>query len=198
MRRISFVLGVALLFSLGTGCVERRYVITTDPPGAAVYRNDEFIGNTPVDDTFVYYGNYNFTIRREGFATQQIRQDICTPWYQYWPLDFVSEVLWPFHVEDVRYFHYALQPLPPPNIPALLDRGQGLRNEGRTLAPRHPEPQAVRPAPAGVAGPPTAVTPIPPTAAPPPGIGTPLPAPAPVAPAPGAALPPAGSLPNPI
>ena len=142
MRRIGSILAVATLAGLMTGCVERRYVITTDPPGAAVYRNGEFIGNAPVDDPFVYYGNYHYTIRKEGFATLQINQDIKTPFYEYWPLDFVSENLVPFHIEDVRYLHYQMQPLPPPNIPALLNQGQNLRNEGRTLAPKHPQPPA--------------------------------------------------------
>src|SRR5581483_5232398 len=45
-----------------TGCVERRYVITSDPPGAIVYCNGRQIGATPVDDHFIYYGKYDFTL----------------------------------------------------------------------------------------------------------------------------------------
>ncbi len=162
MKRMRAILCVAMLTAVAVGCVERRYVITTDPPGAAVYRNGEYIGNTPVDDPFLYYGNYHFTIRKEGFATQQVNQEITTPFYEYWPLDFVSEVLVPYHIEDVRYLHYQLQPLQPPNIPALLSQGQNLRNEGMTLTPKHPQPT-----PAPGTPPAAPVTAVPATLSPP-------------------------------
>jgi len=52
-----------------TGCVERRYVIYTDPPGAMVLRNGQTLNATPVDDHFVYYGKYKFTIFADGYET---------------------------------------------------------------------------------------------------------------------------------
>ena len=88
--------------ALCTGCVEQRYVITSDPPGAAVYRNGNLIGYTPVDDTFVYYGKYHFTLVKDGYETLQVDQDIAGPVYEYPGLDFVSEVLYPFNLRDVH------------------------------------------------------------------------------------------------
>src|SRR5438046_8549070 len=83
------------------GCVERRYVIESDPPGALVLVNGQPIGTTPVDGYFVYYGNYNFTLIKDGFQTKQVSQRIASPWYEYTPLDFISENLYPGKLEDV-------------------------------------------------------------------------------------------------
>ena len=41
-----------------------------------VFRNGVPIGPTPVDDQFVYYGNYHFTLVKDGYETLQVDQDI--------------------------------------------------------------------------------------------------------------------------
>src|SRR5580693_4048976 len=65
MTRIAW-LGTALLIAtVGTGCVERRYVVTSDPPGALVFRNGVPLGPTPVDDFYVYYGEYDITLVKD-------------------------------------------------------------------------------------------------------------------------------------
>jgi PEGA domain len=125
---------VALSASLLGGCVERRYVVTSDPPGAIVLRNYEQIGATPADDHFVYYGDYHFTLIKDGYQTLQVDQEIRAPWYEYIPLDFVSENLVPWRIIDVRRFHYRLEPLQQISPDELLNRGQALRNRGHSLA----------------------------------------------------------------
>src|SRR5438045_3581884 len=70
-----------LLAVLVSGCVERRYVVTSDPPGALVYKNGQPIGTTPVDDTFVYYGKYHFTLVKDGYETLQVDENFSAPWY---------------------------------------------------------------------------------------------------------------------
>jgi hypothetical protein len=142
MRRIRWLVGVAVTTALVGGCVERRYVITSDPSGAIVQRNYQPIGATPADDHFLYYGKYHFTLipTVPGYATLQVDQDVPAPWYEYFPLDFVSENLIPWRIEDVRRFHYQLPPLQPPNLGEVLNRGQGLRDRGQTLGPPAPAP----------------------------------------------------------
>src|SRR6516162_194597 len=126
--RSAWLLGIALGASSFSGCVERRYVVTSDPPGAIVLRNNEQIGATPADDHFVYYGDYHFTLIKDGYQTLQVDQEIKTPWYQYIPLDFVSENLVPWRIVDVRRFHYRLEPLQTVSTDDLLNRAQALRN----------------------------------------------------------------------
>ena len=151
MRRSeSALLGIAACAGLVAGCVERRYVVETDPPGAIVYRNDQELGASPVDDHFVYYGKYKFTIKKEGYQTQQIYQDIPTPWYEYFPLDVISEVLVPFQIENVNRFTYHLMPVEQPRIDDLLRESENLRNRGHNLPPPpggYPPPEGIVPVP---------------------------------------------------
>lgn len=140
MRRIVVLLGAVLWAGLMSGCVERRYVITSDPPGAVVLRNGQPLGATPVDDHFVYYGDYHFTLIKEGYETRQVIQHIPAPWYQYFPLDFISENVFPWPITDVRRFHFPLEPRRTVNPDELLNEAQNLRNRGRSVGPEAPPP----------------------------------------------------------
>jgi len=132
-----FLCGAAYCFMtlLLTGCVERRFVVTTDPPGALVMRNNAPIGFAPADDHFVYYGSYHFTLIKDGYETQQIDQKIPAPWYEYPPFDFFTENLLPWHIIDVRRFHYQMQPRVVPNADEMLNHAQELRDRGRIVSP---------------------------------------------------------------
>jgi hypothetical protein len=160
MKHTIWLLGIAACAGLLSGCVERRYVINTVPQGATVLRNGKYIGVTPVDDYYIYYGEYDFTIIKEGFETLQVKQKIPTPWYEYFPLDFVSENLNPFPIEDRREFTYTLQPRRLINTKDLVDEAQNLRNRGRSIGDAPLPPLPVPP------GPPAP----PPAAAPPSGL----------------------------
>ncbi|HZY84784.1 MAG TPA: PEGA domain-containing protein [Gemmataceae bacterium] len=140
-------LGALLLLAggLSAGCVERRYTIYSDPPGAVVYRNGQQLGPTPVDDSFVYYGKYHFVLVKEGYETLVVEQNISTPWYEYPPLDFVSESLVGSKIRDVRTFTYTMQPLQAPRHDEVLQRGTTLRDRGKTIGDQPPEPPANTP-----------------------------------------------------
>ena len=133
MRRIMTRLALGLGLALSAGCVERRFVIETDPPGAMVLVNGRALGITPVDGRFDYYGTYHFTIIRDDFETLQVDQKVPAPVYQYFPIDFFSENLWPHHIQDVRHFRYRLTPKCQPNTNQLMDQATRLRERGRTL-----------------------------------------------------------------
>lgn len=135
MRRFGWLLGVASCVSLLAGCVDRRFVVTSDPPGALVLRNYQPIGAAPADDHFVYYGKYHFTLIKDGCQTMQVDQEVPAPWYEYVGLDFLSENLWPWKIEDVRRFHYKLEPLPAVRSDQLLQDAEILRDRGRAVQP---------------------------------------------------------------
>lgn len=175
MSRYAWFFGAAACAGLLTGCVERRYVITSDPPGAIVLRNGQPIGATPADDHFIYYGNYEFTLVKEGYETLKVQQKIPAPWYEYYPLDFISENLIPYRIEDVRRFHYQLQPRKVVQTDQLLQDAQNLRNRGMSVEP--PPPDEL--------GAPTPVPPPPPPGPPPGAVVAPPPPPGAVAPPPG-------------
>jgi hypothetical protein len=135
----------ALCAGLSTGCVEQRYVVTTDPPGAVILRNGQTLGKSPVDDHFVYYGNYHFTIILDGYETLQVDQKITTPWYEFFPLDFFGENVIPWKLRDVRRFHYKLEPRRMVDTNQLLKDADNLRNRGISIRP--PDNAATPPSP---------------------------------------------------
>jgi hypothetical protein len=185
MKASGGVLTFALAAACLVGCVDRRYVITTDPPGAVVYRNDHYLGATPVDDHFIYYGKYHFTIVKEGYETLQVEQDISTPWYQYPGIDFIAEALVPYQVIDRREFHYKLEPRKLPDQNQFLQQAAALREKGLALGPGKPG-SAAAPVPPGVpVGPDPLMGPGSNTAPPP---GSPY---IPISPPPGAVVTPA-------
>jgi hypothetical protein len=169
MKRSAW-LAAALLASSGAGCVTRTYVISSDPPGAVVYRNGERLpGATPLEENFVYYGKYHFRLVKDGYEPLDVDQEVPAPWYEYPPLDAVSEILNPFKLRDVHRFHYVLQPAQPVRPDDVRSRAEQLRGQGQQIGP----PRAVP------GGPPKAVPPP----APPPVSGLP-PGPAASTPAP--------------
>jgi hypothetical protein len=128
-RRAVCLVALALL----SGCVERRFVIESDPPGALVLLNGQPLGTTPVDGHFTYYGNYTFTLVKDGYQTKKVDQCFNTPWYEIPPIDFVTENLYPAKVEDVRRVSVTLEPIVQVNPQQLLTDADQLRNRGRAV-----------------------------------------------------------------
>jgi hypothetical protein len=67
------------LASTAIGCVERRYTIRTDPPGALVVVNGEEIGPSPASRSFTYYGQRRVQIFAEGYQPLELVQPIRPP-----------------------------------------------------------------------------------------------------------------------
>ena len=138
------------------GCVERQFIVKTNPAGAIVYDNNLPVGASPADKQFEFYGIHTFTIVKDGFQTMQVNQPIPRPWYQYFPFDFVAENMVPFTIRDVRVFEYNLVPemLIPPE--RLLEQATPVRQRGQLLGPlttTEPLPQPT-PTPVPVVPPP--------------------------------------------
>lgn len=133
MPQNRLVLGIVVALVATAGCVERRFVVNSEPPGALVLKNGKPLGYAPADDHFVYYGNYHFTLVKPGYATMQVDQKVPAPWYEIPPLDLFSEILWPWHIEDVRQFTYRMEPVAGTTPEEILSRGQTLRDRGQTI-----------------------------------------------------------------
>jgi hypothetical protein len=119
--------------SLVTGCVERRYTIRSDPPGATVIVNGEEIGPTPASKSFVYYGDREITLMLDGYETKTVIQPIKAPWWDNYFTEFFTENLVPVSLRDERVYQYQLTPAQSPPQAELRDRAEGLRSEARTL-----------------------------------------------------------------
>lgn len=130
------ILTLAVLGSLGlSGCVERRYTIRTNPPGALVRVNDEEIGATPAARSFTYYGDRKVQLMLDGYETQTIIQPIKAPWWDNYATEFFTENLIPYTFRDEREFVYDLVPKSEPSVDHLLENGQNLRAQAQSPPP---------------------------------------------------------------
>jgi hypothetical protein len=190
---------VAIACVCPTGCVQRRMIVRSNPPGAVVYIDDYEIGTTPVAANFTYYGTRKIRLVKNGFETLTVMQPVPSPWYQILPLDFITENLIPGKIHDTRTFDYPLVPQLVVPSEQLLDRAEGLRRETRSSAvvqtspPLRAAPPSRTLAPSGVAPSAIPTTVAPPAGASQPSASTPAAAPAPSFNPPPAAWPPSGA-----
>ena len=155
------------------GCVQRRLTIRSSPPGALVYVDDYQIGTTPVSTDFIYYGTRKIRLIKDGYETLTVRQPFPIPWYEIFPLDFVTENLWPWEIRDERVVDLAMSTtasMPPESVVARAE--QARLSAGSLPAPPPvpvvQQPMVAQPIPA-----------LPPQPLPPPGGGLVLPPPSP-------------------
>jgi hypothetical protein len=131
LRIAGILVGIATL----SGCVERRYTLRTDPPGALAIVNGEEIGPTPISSRFVYYGDREITLLRDGCETLHVIQPIKAPWWDNKLTEFFTENLVPFTLRDEREFTYKLAPAFQPPRNELMERGESLRTQGQQPPP---------------------------------------------------------------
>jgi len=143
MRRpVWLALGLALFAAgLSSGCVTRRVMITSDPPGAIVYRDGQPLGPTPVEQPFVYYGKYRYRLVKDGYAPLDVEPELCPPWYQYPGIDFIAETLIPYPFRDVQQVHFVLQPLETVRNDDVRSAAEILRGRGKQIGPAVPPPR---------------------------------------------------------
>ena len=134
MPRLLALAAVALCMACTVGCVQRRMTIRTNPPGALVYVDNYEIGTTPVSTDFIYYGRRRIRLVKEGFETVTIEQPIPAPWYQWFPLDFVSENLVPGEIRDERVLNYQMVPQRMISPQEILNQAEELRRNAQTAA----------------------------------------------------------------
>ncbi len=119
-RTLRCVVAGGLLWG-AAGCVERSLTIRTDPPGAYVYLNDAYKGESPLTQEFHWYGTYRVMVRKEGYARVEDHKLLRAPIYLWIPFDLIAELL-PMRIHDERTWSYTLEPLealPMPTPPAV-------------------------------------------------------------------------------
>jgi hypothetical protein len=159
-RAIGWSLLGLMLCACQSGCVQRRMTVRTNPPGALLYVDDYEIGTTPVSTSFTYYGTRNIRLVKDGYETLTVKQTILPPWYEFPPMDFVSENFVPGQIRDQRTLDFQLKPQAIVPTEQLLSRAEGLRRGIHTATgtvSQIPQPGGVRGP--GVIGGPIAPTP---------------------------------------
>ena len=129
-----------LAAALSSCAVRRELVVVSDPPGAILQLDEVIVGTTPYQRSFEDYGTRRVTLQRSGFRTRSELIDVRPPWYSYFPLDLVSEVLLPFGWKDRQEFRFKLEPevgrTAEPDLEPVHERAERLRRAG----PEGPQP----------------------------------------------------------
>lgn len=148
--RPSYVCTATAVFAMlvAPGCVQRRMTIRSNVPGAQVYVDNYEIGRTPVSTDFIYYGQRDVRLVKDGYETLKVKQPVNAPWYQLPGIDFIAENVWPFEIRDERNFNYQMQPQYLVPTETILSRAEELRaaNAVPAAAPVVVQPDAMAPA----------------------------------------------------
>lgn len=98
-----------LLSSFMFGCVKRTISITSQPQGGLVWVNEREVGRTPVSIDYLYYGEYDVRIEKDG---QEPIMESRWPKRPLWdapgidlvaemvPLRFEANTVWHFDFEE--------------------------------------------------------------------------------------------------
>src|SRR5262245_35422538 len=114
---------------LSNGCMHRRLTIRSEPPGALVLVDGEEAGYTPASIDYTYYGTREITLQKDGYKTLTTPVKLATPWYQVFPLEFVTDNMALTKINDRREISYALVPEQLEPRQDLEDRANNLRSE---------------------------------------------------------------------
>jgi hypothetical protein len=122
------VLFLSIGLMLCSGCVQRKLTVTSDPPGAVVTLNDQDVGRTPFTRDFIWYGTYDVAVREEGYQTLKTHSRVIAPWWQWFPIDLLTEFL---PVTDRHALHYTLKPAAtqPADQKAVVTRAKQMQGQ---------------------------------------------------------------------
>jgi hypothetical protein len=159
---VGWILVLTVVGGVSSGCVDRRFVIESDPQNANVYINNKLVGATPADAQFIYYGDYQFVFDHDGFQRLTVIEHVRPPWYEWFPLEFIAENLLPWTIHDVHYIGVDKDgkrvPLPPPariSEQETLNKANCMRAKGAVIGvPETPQPGKLTPVPTVIAPPP--------------------------------------------
>jgi hypothetical protein len=144
--RLSLVLCLlAVCLVLQPGCVRRRLMVRSNPPGALVYVDNQLVGTTPCATDFTYYGTREIRLVKSGYETVTRNQPIPAPWYEIPPLDFISENLVPRKIQDFRTVSFEMTPQVIVPTEQLMTRAEQLRQSTQQGAVLPPTPELIAP-----------------------------------------------------
>ena len=102
--------GLLCAAAAGGGCLKRTISITSEPPGAMVWLNDQQIGVTPVETDFTFYGTYDVRLDKPGYEPIVTSKHAKAP-IKEWPgVDLVTHAL-PVNFETLIEWHFDLEPV---------------------------------------------------------------------------------------
>ena len=99
----------AILASTLGGCLSRKMIVTSDPPGARVWANDVELGETPLEAEFTYYGTYDVLVKKDGYEPLRVSVPVDAPFYEYPGPDIIANLV-PGGIEHSVKWNFKLEP----------------------------------------------------------------------------------------
>jgi hypothetical protein len=100
----------AAVLLAAAGCVERKMLIRSDPPGALISLDGTDTElRTPAEIPFDFGGTRAVTLSAPGHRVLEGTAKLEDPWFTYFPFDIVAEFAWPGTIHDVQTFDYRLE-----------------------------------------------------------------------------------------
>lgn len=135
------LLFIAATITLLPACAERRIRVTSTPPGARVWLNDEEIGRTPTEARFTFYGHYDLRLETPGFEPYHAKHTAHAPFHEYPGPDLIATAI-PANISHTVEWHVDMAPTPetaedPEAVRTeLIDRAANLREQALSAPDR--------------------------------------------------------------
>ncbi len=125
---------VTALLALTACQAQRTLIVTSEPTGAFVRVDGVAYGTTPAKIPFLHYGTRRVSLDLDGYLSHSEVIRLQPPWYGYFPLDFLTEILIPVGWRDRHKVGAVLQvgdgKIAPPDLEDVLRRAEDLRRAG--------------------------------------------------------------------
>ena len=132
MRRIALLTLFLSPLLILCSCVERKLHIKSEPDKATVFLDGEKVGETPCEVPFTFYGVRDISLEKEGYKPISKKVDLSIPVYEYFPLDFISDVVIPVNIKDTHTVSFELEKDNSViNTEELLKRAKELREKAK-------------------------------------------------------------------
>ena len=126
-KKLKFTVPFLLVVVSLTGCIQRRFIIRSQPEGASVMIDHIPVGQTPLSVPYTYSGTREFQLEKAGYKTVKVQENFQPTWYERFPVSFVTENFWPNEIRDERLLEFQLEPKTQVQENLLLDRANELR-----------------------------------------------------------------------
>lgn len=108
---LTLVAALAAVPLAAAGCVERKMLIRSDPPGAMITLDGKALETrTPTEVPFDFGGTRSVMLSAPGYRVLETTAKLSDPWFTYFPLDIGAEFLWPGTIHDTQTFDFKLEP----------------------------------------------------------------------------------------
>ena len=133
------LIAVSIAIFLNFGCIERKFVIITNPADSEVYIDGKYVGNSVlrnkndpntgrIEIPFVYYAPREIIIKKKNYESRSEFLKPTTPWYDYFPVDFFTEILIPYTIKVRFLYRFDLDDYQDIDFESLIDKANNMRS----------------------------------------------------------------------